>query len=207
MCIFLSSNDMFNNSMLKLIDKREGSSVHDIYEASMTESAMSSMSESFDEVNNLNDPSKCLRSIRTGHPDKIVIAQLNTNSIRNKFEQFKCIVKGNVDILVLLETKLDSTFTSAQFMIDGFSAPYRLDRDKNGGGIIVLIREDILSRLLQEHMLPEDIEALPIEINLRKSKFLLLATYHPPSQSKMYYFDHITKIMDKYAKYEKVLLA
>ena len=82
-----------------------------------------------------------------------------------------------MEILVLLETKLDSTFTSAQFMIDGFSAPYRLDRDKNGGGIIVLIREDIPSRLLQEHMLPEDIEALPIEINLRKTKLLLFGGY------------------------------
>ena len=31
-----------------------------------------------------------------------------------------------VDILVLSETKLDSTFLSIQFLINGFSVPHRL---------------------------------------------------------------------------------
>ena len=34
-----------------------------------------------------------------------------------------------VDILVLSETKLDSTFPSIQFLINGFSVPHRLDRN------------------------------------------------------------------------------
>ena len=32
-----------------------------------------------------------------------------------------------VDILMLSETKLDSTFPSIQFLINGFSVPHRLD--------------------------------------------------------------------------------
>ena len=154
------------------------------------------------------DASQVLKSLKMKYSDNVVVAQLNINSIRNKFDQLLSIIQGNVEILVITETKLDSTFPISQFMIDGYSTPFRLDRNSNGGGILVFVREDIPSKKLQGYTLPDDIEVVPIEINLRKTKFLLLATYHPPSQSDEYFFDNITKTLDKYAhSYEKVLLA
>ena len=51
-------------------------------------------------------------------------------------------------------------------------------------------------------------EVLPIEINMRKTFFFLLAAYHPPSQCDEYCFDNMSKVLDKYAhSHEKVLLA
>ena len=38
---------------------------------------------------------------------------------------------------------MGSTFPVSEFHIDGFSIPYRLDRNSNGGGVIVYFREDI----------------------------------------------------------------
>ena len=150
-------------------------------------------------VGHLQDPSQMIKSIKMIFSDNIVVAQININSIRNK---------GNVDILVITETKLDNTFPISQFKMDGYATPYRLDRNRNGRGILVFVREDIPSKNLQEHMLPGDIEALPIEINLRKTKLLILAAYHPPFQSDEYFFANITKTLDKYVhSYEKVLLA
>ena len=35
------------------------------------------------------------------------------------------------------ETKLDSSLPNGQFQIHGYSEPYRLDRNGNGGGIRV----------------------------------------------------------------------
>ena len=64
--------------------------------------------------------------------DNVVIAQLNINSIRNKFDQLVNIIQGNVDILVIIETKLDSTFPVSQILIGGFSVPYRLNKNNNG---------------------------------------------------------------------------
>ena len=49
---------------------------------------------------------------------------------------------------MISETKLDESFPTSQFMINGFSAPFRLDRNDKGGGIILYIREDIPSRLV-----------------------------------------------------------
>ena len=56
-----------------------------------------------------------------------IIGHLNINSIHNKFEMLSMSVAQYVDILMLSETKLDSTFPSTQFLINGFSVPHRLD--------------------------------------------------------------------------------
>ena len=83
-----------------------------------------------------------------------------------------------------------------------------MDGNRNGGGILVFVREDIPSKKLKGNTLPGDIEAMAMEINLRKTKFLLMAAYQPPSQPDLYFFDNITKSLDKYAQsYHKVLLA
>ena len=73
-----------------------------------------------------------------------------------------------VDVLVVTETKLDDTFLTSQFLVTGFSVPYRLDRNRNGGGIMIFIRDDIPSRVLTKHVFPDDIEGLFIELNFRK---------------------------------------
>ena len=50
------------------------------------------------------------------------------------FEQLRDIVMQHIDILVLNETKLDDTFSTAQFLVNGFSESYRLDRNRDGRG-------------------------------------------------------------------------
>ena len=37
------------------------------------------------------------------------------------------MIKDNIDILLVSETKLDDIFSIGQFCIDGFSTPNRLD--------------------------------------------------------------------------------
>ena len=56
-------------------------------------------------------------------PNKNIIGNLNINSFPNKFEQLKYIVMQHINILVLTETKLDDTFPTAQFLVNGFSEP------------------------------------------------------------------------------------
>ena len=118
------------------------------------------------------------------------------------------VITGNIDILVVTETKLDASFEISQFFIVGFNEPYRLDRNRNGGGILIYVRQDIPTRLLKLHTFPYDIEGIFIEINLRKTKWILYGTYHPPGQDDKYYFGHLGKALDIYSdKYDKFLLA
>ena len=53
------------------------------------------------------------------------------------------IVKVNIDILMISESKLDDSFLDSQFFIEGFGEPFRLDRSRNGGGIMLFIQSDI----------------------------------------------------------------
>ena len=83
---------------------------------------------------------------------------------------------------------------------------YRLNRNRNGGGVIIYITEDIPSKVLRKHLFPNDMERIFVEINFRESRWLLWSTYHFPSQSVQYYFDNIDKALDVYCQYEKVVV-
>ena len=73
---------------------------------------------------------------------------------------------------------------------------------------MLYLRQDIPFKSLEIHTLPGDIEGLFVEINFRKSKFLLLATYHPPNQQDKYYFQCIGNALENYVtKYDKFILA
>ena len=80
--------------------------------------------------------------MRSKNLNKLVFARLNINSIRNKFEFLVEQVKGKRDVLMISETKIDASFTIANFVITGYSTPYRLDRNSNGGEILLYVRED-----------------------------------------------------------------
>ena len=52
---------------------------------------------------------------------------------------------------MITETKLDDTFPLGQFYVERFTMPYRLDGNRNGGGVIIYDRENILSKILEKH--------------------------------------------------------
>ena len=66
-----------------------------------------------------------LKEMKTQSSDKLILGHLNINSIRNKFEALKFIIDNNIDIFLISETKLEDSFPTAQFLIKGFSTPYR----------------------------------------------------------------------------------
>ena len=112
-----------------------------------------------------DDPKETLKNLRLKNVNRLICAQLNINSIRNKFDSLVNKINNNTEILMISDTKLDPSFPTGQFHIHGFSEPYRFDRNGNGGGILLYIREDIPSKLILTKM---TIEGFFVEINLRK---------------------------------------
>ena len=117
--------------------------------------------------------SNYLSNLRVKNMNRLLIGNLNINSISDKFDQLKLLSRGKVDTLVITETKLDSTFPTSQFLIEGYSEPYHFDGSRNGGGVLIYVREDIPHKLLTDHKLSHDIEGIFVELNLRKNKWLL----------------------------------
>ena len=68
-----------------------------------------------------------------------------------------------IDVLLISETKIDKPPTS-QFLMDVFSSPYRLDRNANGSGILVYLKNNIITKLLKTRNSSN--EAIFIEMNL-----------------------------------------
>ena len=155
----------------------------------------------------VDDPRIILNKIRTKNNERIIIGHLNINSLKNKFESLKALVKDKVDIIMVSETKIDDSFPLAQFMIKGYSPPFRRDRDFYGGGEILYIREDIPCKRLTLENLPNDVESIFIEIRIRKIKWLLVGGYNPKKTSITYFLDNIGKQVDKFlGSYDHLLI-
>ena len=108
-----------------------------------------------------------------------IIAQININSIRSKFETSASLVVYDIDILIISETKINESFPLSRFIIDGLSMPYRRDRNDHSGGILVYFRNKITAKFLKLENLPADIEAIFIEMNIKSKKWLFCCTYNP----------------------------
>ena len=103
---------------------------------------------SYSNKSSFTDTKVGLQEMKSKFPDELIMGHLSINSIWNKFDVLFLIVKNNVNILMIFETKLDSLFSTAQFLLHGFCPPYRLNRNSKGGGILLYIRGDIPSRPL-----------------------------------------------------------
>ena len=86
---------------------------------------------------------KDLPHFRKYNQNKLVIAHININSFKNKFELLTVKTNGNVEILLISEIKIDERFPYSQFKVDGFSSPHRVACNWKGGGIMMLFREDL----------------------------------------------------------------
>ena len=105
------------------------------------------------------------------------------------------------------ETKIDDSFPNKQFFMEGYSDPLRLDRDANGGGLLVYFRSDIPSTELKSFTFDNDVECVCSEINLRGKKWVIFSIYRPPSQSEAHFLANLGKGIDHYSeKFENFLL-
>ena len=146
-----------------------------------------------------------LSSLRKKNLNRLILAHLNINSVSNKFDQLVNGIKGNIDVLMISETKLDDSFPSMQFLIEGYGPPYRLDRNSRGGGILVYVREDIPCKLIP--MKNCTIEGFSLELNLRTKKWLISCSYNPHRSFISHHLNSIGKNFDLLSgNYENIFL-
>ena len=127
---------------------------------------------------------------KQGH--SLLINHLNIRSLTNKFEEFKHIITTyNNDIFCLNETFLDASVTNSEINVDGYNI-LRNDRNRHGGGVAIYIknsckyklREDITSKF---HM----IECIWIELQVQKSKSVLICSVYRAPSANSDYFNNI----------------
>ena len=73
---------------------------------------------------------------------------MNINSIKNKVVMLSNMIGNKIDILKISESKLDDTFPTSQFVIDNLAEPFRPDCTRNGGGILLHVKNNMKATLL-----------------------------------------------------------
>ena len=56
-------------------------------------------------------------------------------------------------------------------------------------------KEDTPRKPLTKYTFPGNVEGLFVELNFRKSKWLLFDTYHPPTQNDQYFLTALIKLL------------
>ena len=95
-----------------------------------------------------NDSFPAVSAYRIKFKRNFIFLNVNINSFRHKFAPMQTILNDRkVDLLVVSESKLDSTFPDAQFNVDGFCI-YRQDYIASTAGLLVYMSSDIAHRRL-----------------------------------------------------------
>ena len=82
------------------------------------------------------------------NPLRIIFGQTNINSIRNKFDLLMNIIKKDIDMSMISETKIG--FPVSQFIMTGCSNSVQgLDQTNRKGGILSFVREDISCKTIK----------------------------------------------------------
>ena len=88
--------------------------------------------------------------------------------------------------------------------VDGYSPPFRLNRDNHGGGMF-FVREDIPCKLLSVENHP--MEGFYVEINLRKTKWLLCCSYNPNRCKIDFHLENLNRSLALYSShYENFII-
>ena len=125
--------------------------------------------------------------IRRTNFNNPLFSYYNINSIRNKIIDLKEIVSKTLpDILVIAETKIDKSFTNAQFFLEEYYEPTRKDFSKYSGGIIEYVRKGVIRKRLPDFEL-KSFESITSEIVIKKRKWLLLSFYRTEREENKIY--------------------
>ena len=100
-----------------------------------------------------------------------------------------------VDILFITETKLDPSFSLAQFDVPNYRS-FRKDRTGRGGGILAYLRSDLPTRQRPDLQL-QHVESFTIETMVCGRKWAIVCVYRPPSMPNASFIDDFTTCIDK----------
>ena len=113
----------------------------------------------------------------------------------SKFELLCELVASIAENILIAETKLDASVPTSKFLIPSFYKLFRIDIGRKRGGILVNINCSLPSKLLINFMLPDDIQVIPFEVNLRK-KWLFVSNYKLPSGSSQCFLGILSDLLD-----------
>ena len=72
---------------------------------------------------------------------ELMLRACNLNKWKSRGRSSFMKIQGNIDILMISETKTNTIFPIVSLLLNGFSTPFRLDRDAFGSLIVICFRK------------------------------------------------------------------
>ena len=147
-----------------------------------------------------------LRSVMKKCPKNIIVSHLTINSLRIFFYELSDLFSSMlVDILFITETKLDPSFSLAQFDVPNYRS-FRKDRTGRGGGILTYVRSDLPTRQHPDLEL-QHVECITIETTVCGRKWAIVCVYRPPSMLNASFIDDFTTGIDNvHAHFDNIIV-
>ena len=89
----------------------------------------------------------------------------------------------DIDCLSINESMLDNTIHDTEVNINGFSI-FRKDRDRNGGGVVLYVKENLSPCILNGTF---STECVWVKVKTKNQYILIGSLYRPPSAPVVYY--------------------
>ena len=129
---------------------------------------------------------------------------LNSRSINNKLNQFQNFVYSNkVDIFCVTETWLTDAIYDNEILPTDYSV-YRNDRNSRGGGVMIVINNNICSELIPSN---SDLEVLSIKIKIKPISFTVCVVYIPPNSDVTSYDSLSTYLIELSTDNSPIIIA
>ena len=132
----------------------------------------------------------------------LVIASLNINSLPSHIDEFRVSIScSKVDILIINESKLDSTIHDNELYLPGFEVVRRDHRvnGRKGGGVCIFciyLRTNLNFRIRGD-LNNDNLECLFVEISMPRSTGFVVGTWNRPLGSPIEFFNEFEKLIDK----------
>ena len=147
------------------------------------------------------DLSTGVTAFRRRFMSNFIFAHLNINSYRHKYISIHDILaKKHVDYLAISESKLDTSFPSAQFPAQDYSL-YRQDISSSSDGLLIYVRADLPHRRLKYAEKNEDgFESLCMEVTVGKTTTVLSCIYKHPKLRNDVFKCYLSNVADSLLK-------
>ncbi len=144
------------------------------------------------------------RQNKGNHNSTLRILNVNFQSAKNKPAEINNLIDSTKpDIIFGTETWLDASIKDQQFFPDGFNI-YRTDRKINGGGVLIAVKDSLITSAVPE--LHTDCEIVWCKLEIVGHKTLYLSAYYNPKTSNTIGYVEYGKSIEKACKIKNALV-
>jgi len=149
--------------------------------------------------------SRCNKTNQSKCKDEITVVVANCDGVTGKQSSIENMLTSlNPDIFLAVKTKLDDSVYNAEFVPSHY-VPFRKDRKRGGGGVLVATRENIVAEPLPEFDVES--ELWWVKIFLVASKTLIVDVFYcPPDSSLECLHEFNTSLLKVRARYPDAVL-